>query len=125
MFRQPPPYRPPPSPIASPSKEYSVTKEFSPNKEYSPTKEAAPPVPPRRRSSEKIKLIESNDNIIVNSKDNYVSKNLFMFLFGLIFYAFVFKWFKLAQLDGFAFFPFHNIVFCLFCHYLCFAIACI
>ncbi|XP_022165647.1 ankyrin repeat domain-containing protein SOWAHB isoform X3 [Myzus persicae] len=56
--RQPPPYRPPPSPIASP-------------KECSPTKEAAPPVPPRRRSSEKIKLIELSDNVIVNSKDNY------------------------------------------------------
>lgn len=60
MCRQPPPYRPPP-PISSP-------------KECSPTKEAAPPVPPRRRSSEKIRLIESmNDNITVNSKDNYVS----------------------------------------------------
>ncbi|VVC27695.1 Winged helix-turn-helix DNA-binding domain [Cinara cedri] len=55
--RQPPPYRPPPSPTPSP-------------KECSPIKEAAPPVPPRRRSSEKIKLIESNDNVIVNSKDN-------------------------------------------------------
>ncbi|XP_060864881.1 ankyrin repeat domain-containing protein SOWAHB-like isoform X2 [Metopolophium dirhodum] len=60
--RQPPPYRPPPSPIASP-------------KECSPTKEAAPPVPPRRRSSEKIKLIELSDNVIVNSKDNYNDKD--------------------------------------------------
>ena len=64
FFRQPPPYRPPPSPIASP-------------KECSPIKEAAPPVPPRRRSSEKIKLIELSDNVIVNSKDNYVSKRLY------------------------------------------------
>jgi len=70
LYRQPPPYRPPPSPIASP-------------KECSPTKEAAPPVPPRRRSSEKIKLIELNDNAIINSKDNYVSKlSLPIFYFG-------------------------------------------
>ncbi|VVC27694.1 Hypothetical protein CINCED_3A000007 [Cinara cedri] len=60
--RQPPPYRPPPSPTPSP-------------KECSPIKEAAPPVPPRRRSSEKIKLIESNDNVIVNSKDNCNDKD--------------------------------------------------
>ncbi|XP_025425367.1 ankyrin repeat domain-containing protein SOWAHB isoform X4 [Sipha flava] len=56
--RQPPPYRPPPSPIVSPN-------------DCSPTKEAAPPVPPRRRSSEKIRLIESNENVIINFKDNY------------------------------------------------------
>lgn len=77
MYRQPPPYRPPPSPMASP-------------KECSPTKEDTPPVPPRRRSSEKIRLIESNDSVIVNSKDNYVSRiclyfylaNFFMDLFS-------------------------------------------
>lgn len=57
--RQPPPYRPPPSPI-------------SPPKECSPTKEAAPPVPPRRRSSEKIRLIEANENVVVNPRDSYV-----------------------------------------------------
>lgn len=59
--RQPPPYRPPPAPIVSP-------------KECSPVKEAAPPVPPRRRSSEKIRLIESIDNVTVNAKDNFVSE---------------------------------------------------
>ncbi|XP_025425366.1 ankyrin repeat domain-containing protein SOWAHB isoform X3 [Sipha flava] len=60
--RQPPPYRPPPSPIVSPN-------------DCSPTKEAAPPVPPRRRSSEKIRLIESNENVIINFKDNYNDKD--------------------------------------------------
>lgn len=57
--RQPPPYRHPPSPISSPN-------------ECSPTKEAAPPVPPRRRSSEKIRLVEANENVVVNPRDSYV-----------------------------------------------------
>lgn len=64
MCRQPPPYRPPPSPVASP-------------KECSPTIEEAPPVPPRRRSSEKIRLNESIDNSVVNIKDSDVSKIVF------------------------------------------------
>ncbi|XP_050433147.1 uncharacterized protein LOC126841015 [Adelges cooleyi] len=56
-MRQPPPYRPPPSPSPSP-------------KEYSPTKETAPPVPPRRKSADKIRLGESNENDYDNSKAN-------------------------------------------------------
>ncbi|XP_050521383.1 ankyrin repeat domain-containing protein SOWAHB isoform X2 [Daktulosphaira vitifoliae] len=56
-IRQPPPYRPPPSPSPSP-------------KEYSPTKEIAPPVPPRRRSSEKLRLSESFESDYDSSKTN-------------------------------------------------------
>lgn len=66
FHRQPPPYRPPPSPIASP-------------KESSPTKEAAPPVPPRRRSTEKIRFNESNDNVLGNVvKESDVSNVCFL-----------------------------------------------
>lgn len=84
-------------------------------------------MPPRRRSSEKIRLNESNDNVIDNSKENFVCIVCLYFDLVDYCYGFVLNWFKVARLDCFAFIFFIIIIivirFACFIIISCFAFA--